>query len=238
MVGLEVKLTALPDNTTCNNLESDYGCEIVVRPDTIVYLACSIASCLGESLNDLIKDINIADWSEPLQILSKIETIVNAIKVISLELEAKQKPFLLQPIWKTQGKSPKLSDNCLDVFVWSNASFCYFISEIANDNPQAKNITRQTRTTIWLYKMLLEIRINSKFNHKNIINSLSYHTKNDKAFACSGNVTNQYMRCARLSKPIITKQEIKNIILGGGQSFLSPERRLDAIIFNSPDLFN
>ena len=31
--------------------------------------------------------------------------------------------------------------------------------------------------------------------------------------------------------------EIKNIILGGGQNLLSPERRFDAIIVNSPDLF-
>lgn len=45
------------------------------------------------------------------------------------------------------------------------------------------------------------------------------------------------MQSERLSKPIITKSEIKNIILGGGQNMLSPERRFDAILFNSPGLF-
>lgn len=30
---------------------------------------------------------------------------------------------------------------------------------------------------------------------------------------------------------------LKKIILGGGQNLLSPERRFDAIIYNSPDLF-
>jgi len=40
-----------------------------------------------------------------------------------------------------------------------------------------------------------------------------------------------------LSKPRIMKDEIKHIILGGGQNLLSPERRFDAIIFNSPGLF-
>ena len=29
----------------------------------------------------------------------------------------------------------------------------------------------------------------------------------------------------------------EKIILGGGQNLLSPERRFDAIIFNSPELF-
>lgn len=45
------------------------------------------------------------------------------------------------------------------------------------------------------------------------------------------------MMCDRLTKPMIKKNEIKNIILGGGQNLLSPERRFDAIVFNSPDLF-
>lgn len=39
---LEIKLTALPDNSTCHLSEEFFGCEIVVRPDTIVYLACSL----------------------------------------------------------------------------------------------------------------------------------------------------------------------------------------------------
>ena len=39
---LEIKLTAIPDHTTAELTEIEYGSEIVVRPDTIVYLVCSI----------------------------------------------------------------------------------------------------------------------------------------------------------------------------------------------------
>ena len=46
------------------------------------------------------------------------------------------------------------------------------------------------------------------------------------------------MRCKELTTPRITKTQIKNIILGGGQNLLSPERRFDAIIFNSPEIFD
>lgn len=46
------------------------------------------------------------------------------------------------------------------------------------------------------------------------------------------------MTCDRLTQPLIEKEDIKDIILGGGQNLLSPERRFDAIIFNSPDLFS
>jgi len=77
-----------------------------------------------------------------------------------------------------------------------------------------------------------------QFNHAEIIDELSYNTKNDKAFAVSGAITHQYMTCEALTKPRIKKDEIQNIILGGGQNLLSPERRFDAIIYNSPELFN
>jgi len=235
--GLEVKLTALPDNTTCSLKEMLYGSEIVVRPDTIVYLACSIAASLHEKLKDCIPDIAISDWSNARQVLPHVKTIVNTIKQLSMELESNQHAFLIQPIWKTKEKSPELADKCLDVFIWSNAGFSSFISEIANTNSDADKITRQTRTAIWLFKMLMDIKDNNKFNHGEIIDNLSYNTKNDKAFASSGNITNKYMSCARLETPVIAKSEIKNIILGGGQSMLSPERRFDAIIYNSPELF-
>ncbi|MCK5537262.1 MAG: HindVP family restriction endonuclease [Bacteroidales bacterium] len=234
--GLEVKLTALPDNTTHALAEACYGSEIVVRPDTIVYLACSIASNLNENLKKYIPDIEL-DWTDASAVLLKITTIIESINKISIVLEEKQSPFLLQPVWKTQGKSPALADNCLDMFVWSDAGFCNFISEISNNDPKATKITRQTRTAIWLFKMLLDIKTLGKFDHEAIIDNLSYNTKNDKAFASSGNITNSYMSCARLTTPIVTKAEIKKIILGGGQNLLSPERRFDAIIFNSPELF-
>ena len=135
------------------------------------------------------------------------------------------------------GKSPELAENCLDVFVWSNAAFAYFITEIANNDSDQTSINRPTRTVIWLYKMLLDIKGTGKFNHEAIIDTLSYNTKNDKAFASAGNVTNKFMKCPRLTTPVIKKNEIKNIILGGGQNLLSPERRFDAIIYNTPGLF-
>jgi type II restriction enzyme len=238
LTGLEVKLTALPDNTTCDLAETLYGSEIVVRPDTIVYLACSIAAGFTtEALSDLLPVIKVQDWSDASLVLAKITEIVTAIESISVALEPNQHAFLLQPVWKTLGKSPELAENCLDMFVWSNAGFSNFISSIANKNPNSTKITRQTRTAIWLYKMLSDIKEHKKFNHAQIIDSLSYNTKNDKAFASAGTVTNKYMSCPRLIKPAITKAEIKHIILGGGQHLLSPERRFDAILFNSPSLF-
>ncbi len=240
--GLEVKLTALPDQSTFNKKENEYGSEIVVRPDTIVYLACSLIESIEKSgVNiDGIRNIGIIDWEDPQEVIDKRDVIHDAILKLSQNINDFEVPVLLQPVWKTIGKSPLLSDHCLDIFVWSNSGLSQFICEISKASLTNKNpkVTRQFRTSIWIVKMLLEYSETGSFEHKDIIDKLSYNVKNDKAFSSPGNVTNKFMSCTSLKKPRITKDNIKNIILGEGQSLLSPERRFDAIIFNSPDLFN
>lgn len=240
---IEIKLTALPDNSTCHLSDEDYGCEIVIRPDTIVYLACSIAENFKNNRNDLVKLFEnnfdkIKDWSDGTSVWEYIPSMISVIDNIVLSVLDKQEPILLQPIWKTNGKSPKLSDNCLDVFVWSNFAFTQLFVDVARGELSENNrITRQIRTIIWLFKMLYDFAKQGQINHHKIIDELSYNTKNDKAFAVSGRVTHKYMTCAELSNPRIEKKDIKKIILGGGQNLLSPERRFDAIIYNSPELF-
>jgi HindVP restriction endonuclease len=70
-----------------------------------------------------------------------------------------------------------------------------------------------------------------------IYDGMTFDNQNDKEFAISGGRSRELMACARLIKPIVARDEIKNIVLGGGQKFLSPERRFDAILYFSTDLF-
>ena len=242
---IEIKLTALPDNTTCNLEESQYGSEIVIRPDTIVYLACSIASKFSKN-RAVLKNIfgkkysKIKDWSEGVNVQPLLPQMIEDINKVCLSIEQKQNPLILQPIWKTIGKSPRLAQNCLDVFVWSDLAFTrLFIDSTNSEVIRGKTkISRQSRTVVWLFKMLYDFAKNGQIHHELVIDSLSYNTKNDKAFALSGKVTHKYMKSKELLSPRITKQEIKDIILGEGHNMLSPERRFDAIIFNSPELFD
>lgn len=240
--GIEIKLTALPDNSTCDLPEDRYGCELVVRPQTIVYLACSIAQHFEDDLDDLKKLIGegfdaIEDWKEGRNILSSVNKISQAIDRIILNVLARQEPLIMQPVWKTEGKSSKLAENCLDVFVWSNLAFAQLFLNIARKEiNESKEISRQVRTVVWLFKMLYDFSIDGKINSK-VTEELSYGPRNDKAFSANGRKTYPYMRGEFLTRPRITKRQIKEIIIGGGQNLLSPERRFDAIIFNSPELF-
>ncbi|EGQ9074956.1 HindVP family restriction endonuclease [Vibrio parahaemolyticus] len=237
--GLEIKLTALPDQTTFNKKESEYGSEIVIRPDTIVYLACSLIETM-EKANvglDAYKVVDIESVDEPQDAIDLAKDILANIDSITNDCAGSESPVLVQPVWKTQGKSPILSENCLDIFVWSDIGLAKFIHDIATPVLKSGKMTRQYRTIVWLYKMLNDYFKNGAFDHEFIIDKFSFNLKNDKAFSSTGAVNNPFMTCDNLTKPRVSKQEIKNIILNNGQNLLSPERRFDAIICNSPDIF-
>ena len=240
LIGLEIKLTALPDSTTKKLEEGHYGCEMVVRPPTICFLACTICNCfLGkegrQTLKELLGDIRqINHWEEIEAVLPYYEDIQNAVNRVAEYVENQQTPLIVQPIWKTIGGKSILSEDCLDVFVWSNLAV---LKLCMLQGVETKKITRFMRTTIWIYRMLFEYSIYGQFDYKRIVRLHSYNIANDKAFAASGLQTWPIMNSKELVHPRISKWEIKNIILGGGQNMLSPERRFDAVIVNSPDLF-
>lgn len=239
--GLEVKLTTLPDNTTKDLQDIDYGSEIVVRSPTILFVACSICSCYDSSkgkskLHNILNTIGqeIKDWGEIRQVTPHYNAIKEAVLAVSSDLVNKQVPLIMQPIWKTDKTLTNLDENCLDVFVWSNLSV---IQMALRETYTNDDISRNQRTIIWLYKMLWDFAQFGKFNYTDIVNSLSYKYKTDKAFAISGKLTNPLLKSAELEKPRISKYEIKNIILGDGQKLLRPERRFDAYLVSHPELF-
>ena len=240
--GLEVKLTALPDNTTKNLPETEWGTEIVMRPPTICFLACSICANYEspadkECLRKMLRNVpQINHWEEIDEVLPQYTKILDSILAISTDMNEKQKPLILQPIWKTEGSKMRLKDNCLDVFVWSNLSIIQMCCTEESEN--LKKLNRFHRTIVWLYKMLLDFVTYDTFDYKRIIRLQSYNLANDKAFALPGTKSHIFLTGPEIVKPRISKYEIKNIILGGGQDLLSPERRFDAVLVNSPDIFD
>ncbi|MBR1505769.1 MAG: HindVP family restriction endonuclease [Prevotella sp.] len=240
--GLEVKLTALPDNTTKKLPESEWGCEIVMRPPTICFLACSICANYEsleerERLRKMLRRVpQINHWEEIDEVLPHYSKILESVLAISTDMSDQQKPLIIQPIWKTEGSKMRLKDDCLDVFVWSNLSIIQMCC--TEDSSDLHRLNRFHRTVIWLYKMLLDYVTYDTFDYKRIIRLLSYNLANDKAFALPGTKSHAFLNGPEIVKPRISKYKIKEIILGGGQDLLSPERRFDAVLVNSPDIFD
>ena len=236
---LEIKLTALPDNSTCNLSEEQYGCELVVRPNTIIHLTLEIASRYAEHQNELSEVLhstfhNNFDWETADSMLEKMPDIIQTIRHLLVTKVDDQIPLVIQPIWKTVGKSAQLHENCLDVFVWSTFALAKLLLDTVEQG-RSGEFSRAKRAVLWIMKMLSDFATDGKIDPQTV--SVGFSRQTDKAFALSGRKTHPYMSCAELSHPRIKKTQIKNIILGQGEKLLSPERRFDAILANSPELF-
>jgi hypothetical protein len=178
----------------------------------------------------------VTNWDNADEVASHLGGIITALSAVVKKFSDKQKPLLLQPVWKTEGKAAMLSDNCLDAFVWSDFSLMKLF--VKNAGTVRDSITRSDRAVAWLFLMLHEFAVSGKVDHRNIIDRYTYGTKNDKAFAVSGKITNAIMACPELTKPRIHKTEISKIILGNGQMHLSPERRFDGVVQADQSIFH
>lgn len=243
--GYEIKLTTIPDESTHKLEEERYGCELVIRNPSIVMLACQICSHFANNRDELSSYFGrgFGQFSQHTTtaqgnvIINEVVTILNAI---IQRIGDSQRPFLVQPIWKTLGKSFRLDDNCMDLFVWSDLSFCRLFIPIQHINIRhiTQKISRPHRAMMQLFFMLHDYAKTGVFDPELINQSLAYNPKNDKAFSINGKGTNVFMRSDSLTRPRIKRDELRNIILHGGHLLLSPERRFDAAIVASHDIFN
>lgn len=239
---IEIKLTTLPDNTTEALAENLYGAELVIRSATTRYMALSMSRSVDKH-QKRVKEIfdpvfsKVRSWESKVEMVQLVEPAVLALEVFLAEFKKFQTPLLMQPVWKTVGKSPVLADNCLDIFVWSDFALAHLFLDSARNPRDSGSISRYARAALRLARFLYERSKSEKVHQAPIYDGMTFDFQNDKEFAISGTRSRELMGCERLTKPMVKRQEIKKIILGGGQKFLSPERRFDAILYFSEDLF-
>ncbi len=239
---IEVKLTTLPDNTTEGLTEDKYGAELVIRSATTRYMALSMAQAVDAHrirVREIFEPVfaRVRNWDSKVEMAQVVGKAVSALELFLTEFKDLQSPLLMQPIWKTVGKSPVLAKNCLDIFVWSDFALTHLFLDSARNPRDLNSISRYARAALRLTRFLYERSKSDKVFQAPIYDGMTFDNQNDKEFAISGGRSRELMACERLVKPAIARDEIQNIILGGGQKFLSPERRFDAILYFSTDLF-
>lgn len=232
---LEVKLTVIPDQSTFKFAdESLWGCELVLRPATSSYAALSIYKSVGDIsvARGIVEPLSskIQNWDSTAEISSKKDEIVNCLREYLMKFHEKQKPFLIHPIWKTQGKSPQLADNCFDVFVWSDFAVCKTFIDSASEHKK-QTVSRAVRECARMLRCLSDLHTKGKVNIGSIYKGMGLGNQTDKAVSLRGESTHKYMKHSRLEKPLLKRDVLRGVILNGGEHLLSPERRFDATIY-------
>lgn len=242
--GMEIKLTAVPDNTTYLLPEAKQSSEIVIRPVSILHLSNILAEIFEkqkdgmEKLSEILLPVtnkfnNKSNWLDMDMIEENIDLFIDAFDDIYDATLSHQKPVLMQCIWRTQGKSFMLSTHAFDTFFWSSHAFALLFrkdikrSNVIQKRKQGRTLERKTRSLVWVIRMLCSFLSWKKIAGEDLIHELSYGNQTDKAFAASGKKTYPFLKSAELTHPRIRKDELNKIILGNGIEYLSPERRLD-----------
>ena len=236
----EVKLTVVPTSSTACKPRNEQSCELVVRPPSIEQLCFSIAAGYGPDRRHDIGDIIAEhlrcpmdyDWSNERYMLDKLRFVTEAAEEIALCNIDKQRPFLLDAIWRTIGKSPALDEEAFDVFFWSDLAFLQFFTK--STWTQIKNcdnrIGRPARSVIWLVKALWDYSTQGLVTFERAHSAITFGGQTDKAGAFTGAVSLDMVKCEQFFHPRIRRDEYLNIVKPEGIRFLSPERRLDGVL--------
>lgn len=239
----EVKLTVVPTSNTADHPRDDQSCELVVRPPSIEQLCFSIAAGYGPERRHDIGDAIASclecpmdyEWNNERYMLEKLPKVVEAAETVAINDIDNQRPFLLDAIWRTEGKSPVFDREAFDAFFWSDIAFMQFFTraakaQIAN---KKKTIDRPARAVIWLVKSLWDYSTQGKVTFEKTHSSVTFGGQTDKAGAFTGNVSLAMVKCEDFIHPRVARSEISRIITPEGVAFLSPERRLDGVLASS-----
>jgi hypothetical protein len=134
---IEIKLTALPDNSTHHLKENKYGTEIVVRPDTIVYLACSIAKNFEHKQNELKKYFTndfskIKDWTDGAEVWQFVPKMIQTIDLIALSILEKSNSNTYATNLENRRKIACVSSKLFGYFCLVKSCFYTIISECSS----------------------------------------------------------------------------------------------------------
>lgn len=248
---LEIKLTVIPDKSTAGKPREQQGSELVCRPVTTKYCALGIFEGLSHTergeVYDLIKTEYkaIHDWNNPDdmdQAGQHLLRLKSRFDEFEQKYYTKQKPLILQPIWKTEGQTPQIDkDNAFDIFVWSDYAYTRLFLErnFIEKKKGKKELTRMARCMIRVAGYLYEAG-HSRDGRADINSIFAKYTakkQSDKDMSAPASITRLFMtqnaspdeNC--LLEPRISRSELLKIIKNGGQKRLMPERRLDQSIY-------
>lgn len=234
---LEIKLTVLPDNATADLDESAWGTELVVRPITSAYATLRIwDELLNDGLSDQIKRVvepvatSIQSWDNQAEMMAIMNELIQTLSDAVSLCQAIQRPFLIQPVWKTEGKSPALAERCFDVFVWSDLALWKLFVDAASRG-STRRLTRTQRECARTVRGVYDLATRGRLDYDAIYRGMGLGNQTDKACAFSGKATHPYMLHPRLTEPALNRSALSSIILGEGEAKLSPERRFDASVY-------
>lgn len=234
LAALEVKLSVMPNSGTADRPEAEWGCEMVVRSATTSYCALGMFDAVASEA-DAVRDIfeatcsNIGGWDSEFEIGAKTPSFVKCLDSFETTYIAHQRPLVMQPIWKTQGQTPKLADEALDIIVWSNFAFSRLFLD--QSYVPVEKMSRPMRASAKLARCLWELSKSKRISIADIYRKMAFSKQTDKELSIAGDRWRRYFTTERVAHPRIAQKDLPLIMSPGFRERLRPERRLDETLY-------
>jgi hypothetical protein len=231
---LEVKLTVLPTSATSNKPESEWGSELVVRSATTSYCALGMFDSVkndAKAVREIFEEAcsSIQMWDNDFEMTHKMPSLVRAINEFELLYHKRQKPLLMQALWKTQGQSPVLAEQAFDIVVWSDYAFSRLF--VDGSDEVASTMKRGMRASARMARCIWELSKSGKIRVVDIYRQMAFGNQTDKEFAVGGSQWRKYVTSDRIINLALNKEVIHEIIEPGYIERLMPERRFDQTLY-------
>jgi len=231
---LEVKLTVLPTANTSHLPEREWGCELVVRSATTSYCALGMFDAVRDepqTVREIFEEScsSIHSWDNDFEMTHKTPALSACVDAFQNRYLEKQKPLVIQTIWKTQGQSPFLADQAFDIVVWSDYAFSRLFVDSAYEIEST--MSRPLRASARLARCLWELSKSGKIRLADIYRQMAFGNQTDKEFAVPGTKWRSYVDNNRITTPRLHKDVLKDVIQPGFIEKLRPERRFDQTLF-------
>ena len=231
---LEVKLTVIPTSATSGKPENEWGSELVVRAATTSYCALGMFDAVKDDARQ-VREIfeeacsSIQMWDNDYEMTHKMPQLIHSVNEFQHRYRNRQKPLLMQTLWKTQGQSPILADQAFDIVIWSDYAFSRLFLD-GSDEP-ASTMKRGMRASARLARCLWELSKSGKIRVVDIYRQMAFGNQTDKEFAVGGSQWRKYVTTDRIQNLALNKDIVHDIIEPGYIERLRPERRFDQTLY-------
>lgn len=231
---LEVKLTVIPTSQTSVFPVEKWGSELVIRSATTSYCALGMFDSVKKS-SKAIREIfepacsSIQMWDNDYEMTHKMPLLCDAVDNFQLEYYQKQKPLLMQTLWKTDGQSPILAEQAFDIVIWSDYAFSRLFLD--NSSKPSESMKRGMRASARLARCLWELSKSGKIRTVDIYRQMAFGNQTDKEFAINGSLWRKYVSSDRIQNLALNRNVVNTIIEPGYIDRLMPERRFDQTLY-------
>lgn len=232
---LDLKTSVVPDAATRDLSPESQGPEITLETATVQGIALSMASSLLDerdaTLAILRKDIpDDVDWSDWASVSRHIDEIVCNLDILETRFADLQRPRMLQAVWRTETDGPFMTDDAMDVFVWTDFALTRLFLD-GNRRFADSRPTRPLRSAVRLFLVIISILEGARPGLASITDMTDYGLGGRKELMVNGKTTNRLMGSDRLASPAVSSLDSTFLISTGAERMFMPERSLEMSMY-------